>query len=212
MLHLLPLRLILWAFAFVVAISLGLAFAGLASNGHVFGNLSVLVRWSGSLVTVATIVLFASWRWIRPLQSIIFPSLGGTWKGVVEFENENKDESEREAEVAPEKQTREVTLEVKHLLTGITMMLDSAESTSWTLAVHAEKAKDFDRYRLYYVYLNERKEGSEGGGERYRGLAIIGIETATPMRMAGNYFTETDRKGTLKLTQVAANPWWKLWR
>lgn len=214
MLHLLPLRLILWAFAFVVAISLGLAFAGLASNGHIFGNLSVLVRWSGSLVTIATIVLFASWRWIGPLQSMIFPYLGGTWKGVIEFENEDEgdDKSGHEHEVEPERQTRDVTLEVKHLLTGITMMLDSAESTSWTLAVHAEKAKNFDRYRLYYVYLNERKEGTEGGGERYRGLAIIGIETGAPMRMAGNYFTETDRKGTLKLTQVAANPWWQLWR
>jgi hypothetical protein len=206
MLHLLPLRLILWAFAFVAAISLGFAFAGLPSDGHVFGNLSALVRWSGSLVTIATVILFAGWRWIRPLQGLVFPYLGGTWKGVVEFENEDGDES------GAEKQTRDVTLEVKHLLTGITMMLDSAESTSWTLVVHAEKAKDFDRYRLYYVYLNERKEGTDGAGERYRGLAIIGIKTGTPLRMAGNYFTETDRKGMLKLTQVAANPWWKLWR
>lgn len=202
MLHLLPLRLILWAFAFVAAISLGLAFSGLPGDGHVVGNLSALIRWSGSLVTIATIVLFASWRWIRPLQGLIFPYLGGTWKGLVEFENDDQDE----------KQTRAVTLEVKHLLTGITMMLDSAESTSWTLAVHAEKAKGFDRYRLYYVYLNERKEGAEGGGQQYRGLAIIGIKTGMPLRMSGNYFTETDREGTLKLEQVAPNPWWKLWR
>lgn len=200
MLHLLPLRLILWAFAFVAAVSLGLAFAGLPDDSHFLTSLSTLVRWSGSLVTIGTIVLFAAWRWIPLLQSAIFPYLGGSWRGFVEFKDNDKEES------------REVTLEVRHLLTRISMILDSAESSSRTLVVHAEKNKDFDRYRLYYVYLNERKEGTKGAGQRYRGLAVIRIETAAPMQMAGDYFTETHREGTLMLHRVAANPWWKLWR
>lgn len=205
MLHLLPLRLILWAFAFVAAVSLGYAFAGLPSDGHVFGNLSALVRWSGSLVTITTVVLFASWRWIPPLQGLIFPYLGGRWEGILEFEKEGEDGAG--AEIG----TREAKAEVKHRLTGISMILETAESISSTLVVHAER-KDFGRYRLYYVYLNERKEGTIGAGVKYRGLAIIGIETGTPMRMAGNYFTESGGKGVLRLEQVAANPWWKLWR
>jgi len=197
MLHLLPIRLILCAFVLVAAASVALTFTG---HSATLASLSTLVRWSGSLVTIGTIVLFAAWRWIAPLQQSVFPYLGGTWSGVIEFDDKGKSQS------------RDVQLEIKHLLTRISMILDSNESNSRTLVVHAEKDRDFARYRLYYVYLNERKEGVAGGGERYRGLAILRIEQTSPLQMVGDYFTETDRKGALKLTRVTANQWWKLWR
>ena len=54
-------------------------------------------------------------------------------------------------------QRRNVKLEIKHTLFGLRLVLDSKKSTSWTLVVHAERNRDFGRYRLYYVYLNERK-------------------------------------------------------
>jgi hypothetical protein len=80
------------------------------------------------------------------------------------------------------------------------------------LLVHAERNRDFERYRLYYVYLNERKEGFANGGERYRGLAVMRIEPGTRLKLQGDYFTETHRQGTLRLTLNARHPWWVLWR
>jgi site-specific DNA recombinase len=77
--------------------------------------------------------------------------------------------------------------------------------SSWTLAVHAERAQDFARYRLYYVYLNERKEGFPSPRERYRGLAILRVENGERRRLMGDYFTETHRQGTLHLTRDAAH-------
>lgn len=191
----------MWALAALAAISLGgFIYAGWANDSSIIAKISLVVRWAGSLVTLASVLLFAAWRWISPLQRYVFPYLGGTWAGTLEFGEES------------DEQTREVKLEVKHLLTSITMILESAESTSRTLVVHAEKDQHFDRYRLYYVYLNERKEGTKGAGDRYRGLAVIRVELGRPMKLTGDYFTETKRRGTLWLEQVEANSWWKLWR
>lgn len=200
MLHLLPIRMILWLFVVTAALSVGLvAYAGWFGDGAL-GNLSTIVRWSGGLVTGGIVLLFAGWRWLPLLQTAIFPYLGGSWTGVIAFEEKG----------GP--QTRTAKLEVSHRLTGIVMILETGESVSRTLVVHAEKDRHFDRYRLYYAYLNERREGMAGAGERYRGLAILSVEPGNPLRMAGDYFTDTHRRGTLMLEQTTGNPWWKLWR
>lgn len=201
MLHLLPIRLILWALASVAAISLGgFLYAGWTSESSITANVSLVIRWAGSLVTICAVLLFAAWRWIAPLQLLIFPYLGGKWEGTIEFQDNGQE------------QTRSVKLEVKHRLTGIIMLLESAEAASRTLLVHAERDLHFERYKLYYVYLNERKEGTKGGGERYQGIAIMRVKLATPMELKGDYFTEANRSGTLSLRQVEPNQWWKLWR
>jgi hypothetical protein len=65
-----------------------------------------------------------------------------------------------------------------HTLFGIRLLLESSESTFWTLVVHAERNTDFERYRLYYVYLNERKEGVPGPGrpQSYDLMGGVGAE------------------------------------
>jgi hypothetical protein len=111
-----------------------------------------------------------------PIQKFIFPYLGGRWTGYVQFEG--KEGTQR----------LNVKLEIKHTLFGLRLLLDSKESTSWTLLVHAERNRDFERYRLYYVYLNERKEGFANGGERYRGLAVMRIEPGARLKLQGDSF------------------------
>jgi hypothetical protein len=200
MLHLLPIRLILWLFVAAAALSVvAFAYAGWFSEGT-FATLSLVVRGVGTLVPAGILLLFAGWRWIPWLRSTIFPYLGGCWSGDIAFDENGV------------QQTRAATLEISHRLTGIVMILETAESISRTLVVHAEKNRHFERYRLYYAFLNERKEGTAGAGHRYRGLAILRVETGRPLRMAGDYFTDTHRRGTLTLEQAAPNPWWKLWR
>jgi len=134
------------------------------------------------------------------VQRFIFPYLGGRWSGYIRYE----------ANGAPH--DIDVTMEIKHTLFGLRMLLDSRQSTSITLAVHAERDPDFERYRLYYVYLNERKDGFENAGARYRGLAVISVTKESKLCLHGNYFTDADRRGTLHLTIVRFHPWWKLWR
>lgn len=202
MLHLIPIRLVLQFIAGLIALTvLAAAYAGWVATGNAAKDALTVIKWSSSIATAAVVFLYAGWRWLPRVQLIIFPYLGGRWYGTVEFESEGKIEQ------------RPVLLEVKHTLFAITLLLESKESISWTLVVQAARNREFDHYRLYYVYLNERKEGVPEPGARYRGLAIIRIETGpTGMQMEGDYFTETHRQGTLHLVRDSANAWWKLWR
>src|SRR5262245_47373570 len=199
MLHLLPIRWILTLAAALVGLAvLAAVYAGWVGGGDAVRDAVFLLRWA-SIVAVSIIaLLFLVWRWIPPVQKAIFPYLGGTWSGYLEFEKDG------------ESQRRNVRLEIKHTLFGLRLLLDSKESTSWTLVVHAERNRDFERYRLYYVYLNERKEGFENGGYRYRGLAVIRVETGARPKLFGDYFTEARSHGTLRLTLDTSHPWWKL--
>jgi hypothetical protein len=76
------------------------------------------------------------------MQLFIFPYLGGRWSGVLRFN----------AGRGPEH--RDVRLEIKHPLFGIQLLLDSNESTSSTLVVHAERNPDFQRYRIYIMFIS----------------------------------------------------------
>lgn len=202
MLHLLPLRLLLRTFSVFVGLTLvGALYLGWFTSGNLRLEAALVLRWSPILSFVAVILTYGAWRWIGPVQLAIFPYLGGHWTGQVRF-----------LDSTGQPDYRHVTLEVKHTLFGMLMLLDSQESTSKTLAVHAERDADFTKFKLYYVYVNHRKEGFAGGGQSYRGLAIIRFEPGAPPKLEGDYFTAANHTGTLHLTRRAATSWWKLWR
>jgi hypothetical protein len=200
MFHLLPIRWILTLAGILVGCIVLIGFyAGLVGSGDALRDAAFLVRWSsiGAVMTLALPLL--AWRWSTMVQKLVFPYLGGSWSGHVEFAGTN----------GPDR--RPVKLRINHTLLGLRLLLDSKESTSWTVIVHAER-KEFDQYRLYYVYLNERKEGVGAARVRYRGLAVIRVEQGRRMRLMGDYFTETHRRGTLTLALDDLHPWWKFWR
>jgi hypothetical protein len=103
-------------------------------------------------------------------------------------------------------------MDVRHTPFGLKLILDSKESVSWTLSVQADRNPDFERFRLFYIYLNERKEGVAGARERYRGVAIMRVEPSAPFKLFGDYFTETDRQGRMELTAERLHSWWQIWR
>ncbi|WP_449288606.1 Cap15 family cyclic dinucleotide receptor domain-containing protein [Marinibaculum pumilum] len=146
------------------------------------------------------IVPYAVWRWVSGVQRWIFPYLGGQWSGSLEFQGPRGTGK------------REVTLTVRHSLLHIVLILDSAESTSRTLVVHADRDAGINRDRLYYVYLNERKEGTPGAGDSYRGLAVLRVEWSGCLALVGDYFTERQGGGTLLLQRSQSHPWWALWK
>jgi len=202
MLHLLPIRILMFTFAAAVGLLiLGAFYVGQLDARETFRSAQLVVRWASSLSVGALVVLYAGWRWLPMVQSTIFPYLGGRWEGDVRYLDEYQSPC-----------SKPVTMEAKHTLFGIKLLLDSDESTSATLAVHAEKDPDFDRYRLFYVYLNRRKEGTTGGGLVYRGLAVARWMEGSQPSLEGDYFTDTHRQGTLHLYRVEKTPFWKLWR
>jgi hypothetical protein len=168
-------------------------------NDHAH-NAVLALRVAPIFAVTLIMVLVVCWRWVPQVQKATFPYLGGHWVGFVRFP-ENDGEG-----------CRAVTLDVNHTLLGLKLVLDSDESTSWTLAVQADRNPDFDRFRLFYIFLNERKEGVPGARERYRGVAIMRVETGKTPRLFGDYFTETDRKGRLELTAQKPHPWWRIWQ
>jgi hypothetical protein len=202
MLHLLPIRVLMFVFAAAIGLLIITAFyVGQLHADETFRSAQIVVRWASSLSLGVTVLLYAGWRWMPIIQSAIFPYLGGNWEGEVRY----LDATHRAC-------SKPVKMEAKHTLFGVKLLLESDESTSATLAVHAEKDPDFDRYRLFYVYLNRRKEGVAGAGDAYRGLAVARWLEGSQPSLEGDYFTDTHRRGTLHLRRVRKTAFWKLWR
>ncbi len=175
-------------------------YRGNLGNGDALADARVVVEHSSAAALAVLIILLAAWRWIPFSQRFIFPYLGGEWTGVIKYHGTQGSGM------------RPVRLSVTHTLVGIRLVLDSRESTSRTLVVHAERDAAISRDRLYYVYLNERKEGVAGAGAMYRGLAILRVDTAPKFALVGNYFTDQQGTGSLHLTRSRGHAWWKLWK
>lgn len=201
MLHLLPIRKLLTVIVALVGLAvLAAVYAGVVGSGDAIADVKWIIRYASLAALALTIVPYAAWRWLPSLQRLTFPYLGGDWTGELVFQGPKGTG------------TREITLAVSHSLLRIVLVLDSAESTSRTLVVHAERDVGINRDRLYYVYLNERKEGVPGSGERYRGLAVLRVEMSTPPTLHGDYFTERKGTGKLRLERLRSHPWWALWK
>ncbi len=200
MLHLLPIFRILRVLLFLAGTAaIAAVYLGWIGSGDLSQDASTLMSWSAIAVFATVVAIVSAWRFIPSVQKSIFPYLGGNWSGTLSFEGPKGAE------------TRKITLTVKHTLLGIRLLLDSDESTSRTLVVHPDRDPDFGIPKLFYVYLNERKEGVPGAGQRYRGLAVMRIEQGKGLELQGDYFTETRRGGTLHLAIRKLNPWWMLW-
>ena len=201
MLHLLPIRYLLILVVALCALSvLAAVYAGYLGQGEAVKDVVTLLRWSLSAASGIGIAAVLGWRWIGLLQRHVFPYVGGKWEGHLLFDGPNGTGR------------RDITLKADHSLFNIRLILDSDESTSRTLVVHAERDRESDRDRLYYVYMNERKEGVPGSGERYRGLAVMRIEEADGVYLKGDYFTEVKGVGHLELRRVAPHKWWQPWK
>ena len=155
MIHLLPIRL---AVLVIIVLTATLILA-LFEPELFFHKLATVLSWIMPASIFVTIIPCLAWRWIPSLQRTIFPYLGGEWEGTLEFTgNESKG-------------VRSIRMNISHSLLRFRITLDTQESTSKTLAIYVERNTGIKRHRLYYIYLNERKEGLINAGDTYRGLA-----------------------------------------
>jgi hypothetical protein len=195
MLHLIPLRPFLIVFAIVIILAVFLAGYGPLLT---MGDMAGLVRLASSLALLFLLAASLAWRWVPAIQTLVFPYLGGSWDGQLSYEG-----THGSGQV-------DVKLDVTHNLFYLRLILDSEQSTSKTLVVHADHSLELKRDRLYYVFLNERKEGLPGRRDQYRGLATLRVDAANNLRLIGEYFTERQGHGTLTLSRTRPHPWWSL--
>ncbi len=200
MLHLYPVRAVLTAIVALSAFALlATMYSGLVGRLGFIHDVRLVASLSSSVAATLYVVSHLAWRWLPIVRRAIFPYLGGRWVGELRFEGLDGQEM------------RIISLNIEHTPYRLSMVLDSAESTSQTLTVHAERVPGADGGRLYYVFVNRRKEGLPGAGDTYRGLAVMRIEQGSGT-LHGDYFTERRRTGTLFLSMVQRHPWWMPWK
>ena len=200
MLHFYPIRLVLTtAFALAALVLLAAAYDGLVGRLGFLHDARAVAGLSSTAALTLYVASHVIWRWIPLVRRLLFPYLGGHWAGELRFEGPKGPEA------------RTVTLDIEHTPFRLTLALESEESTSRTLTVHAERLPGPDGSRLYYVFANRRKEGLPGGGDTYRGLAVLRLDAERDV-LHGDYFTERKGSGTLFLSLVARHPWWMPWK
>jgi hypothetical protein len=163
MLHLLPVRQILSAVIALMGFGMLIAFsAGYLGSGDGLADILAIFRWSFAAAIALPLAASVAWRFAPVLQNATFPYLGGKWQGHLSFDGQYGSGA------------RDVKLEIRHGLFGLNLMLDSPQATSRTLVAHAEYDAGLDRRRIYYVYLNERKEGEPAPASTIRVLRRYG--------------------------------------
>jgi hypothetical protein len=202
MLHLFPLRLTLTVFALIALTSYAVsAKYGIVSSGTWLELGLGITKIATPSAVLSILIALMLWRWgPKFVQDSVFPYLGGTWTGEIEFAGRSGLEK------------REVTLRVEHNLGSIRMALVTTESTSQTLVVHARRAPlQNDVVKLIYIYEVERREGFIGAGDRYRGCAFIDVHIDAQKSMIGSYQASPNRAGSIRTMLYQPTPWWKLW-
>ncbi|MGY8635349.1 hypothetical protein RAD15_22995 [Bradyrhizobium sp. 14AA] len=174
---------------FTIAVCLAVAiFAFLevteAFQGPAYKDVWLFSRYVLGIPAALVIAIYIAWRAIPVLQQMTFPYLGGHWVGELRFGAGDQD-------------FREATLIIRHRLGGMTLVLDTEESTSTTLAVVATRDSTGTQYHVYYVFENRRKPQyiKPGYPILYRGVAIMKVGMASPMTLSGEYFTDQPTKG-----------------
>ena len=191
MLHLLPIKWILVGFAlYCGAVTLWATHYG-TSNDVSVHDLWFLGKTLVGAPTVLIVVLYMLWRFVKPIQMLVFPKLGGEWDGHISY---------LVGERTVQKNAR---LFVKHSFSGVVLVLESEESTSQTLVVSPQRDDTGTQFKLYYVFENQRKPKYcvAGRPTKYREVAIIEFDRGL-QNLTGQYFTEQNTQGKIDFNLV----------
>lgn len=199
MLPILPINAILYAFIALIALTLYVAPLFGVDESNANQIVVFLAKSTTMLCFVFSTAVLIGWRWLPISQKLIFPYLGGEWAGTLSYER------------AENAGVRDISMTINHSVNSIKIMLESEESSSTTLSCSASK-DEFEKCMLYYVFLNQRKIGTSGGSDSYKGAAIMHVISEDDITIRIDYFTERSGTGTMELTRTKRRPFWVLWK
>ena len=183
MLHLLRLNLIVYAAAWAAS-----AAALWISGTSPYRALTLAATVAGILQIVSLALIFFAWKWIPGFSYFVFPNIGGSWSGTIEFQR------------GGEQGQLPASLDVDQNVNQISLILETEDAESETVVVYPRRLSN-RRFELLYVYQTRRKEGRPPPFYRYRGTAVIRVES-NPYRLVGSYYTEQGGVGTVLFTRV----------
>jgi hypothetical protein len=154
-------------------------------TGILYEDVRIFSKFVLGIPATLLCALYVAWRSVASLQRATFPYLGGRWTGVLRYGPPDQQE------------LREAILIVKHGLSSMSLVLDSRESRSTTLAVVATRDPTGTQYHVYYVFENRRKPEfiKPGYPVVYRGVAIMSVSLENGMHLSGEYFTDQPTRG-----------------
>lgn len=162
-------------------------------------HLSWELFWPFSLVLSfvgITAAAFDRWLWRLPFLRGWFvqrPDVTGTWRVNLTSEWVNAKTGEKVAPI-------DCYMAVKQTLSTLNMRLLTPESSSWFIA-HNITLSDDDVYQIAGVYINKPKLPLRGErSEIHYGAVLLDIQGAPAKSLEGDYWTDRNSRGTIRLT------------
>ncbi len=195
MLHLLPLRSIVRIALGVTVLAVMVVFIfGQSTTGSGFTTATSVLRWVLGAEAILAILIYYLWHRLPGLTARwLFPHIDGSWDGSLQFV---LPDDVADGEAAEKTGRREANLHVHQTLVNIRLILETDESTSETLVVHAGRDPDFSRFRLFYIFENKSRDGLPNTARSYRGTAVMEVPPGRPDELRGTYFTDQGSEGT----------------
>lgn len=166
---------------------------------------TTILRWVLLAETALALVIFYCWHRIPGLtERWLFPHIDDSWDGNLKFKRKLPASDGGEAKIVEDRKC--ATLHVHQSLKKIRLILETDESTSETLVVHAARDEDFSRFKLFYIFENRSRDGLPNNGRSYRGTAVMEIEPGRPDVLNGTYFTDQGSEGTFRFNRRPPTP------
>ena len=163
-----------------------------ALNVEFLKPFSIVVSIVGSVATI-----FNKWAWSWAIFRgwyVNRPDIRGTWKVDLQSNWKNPKTGEGIPPIT-------AYMAVRQTLTSLSLKLMTPESKSRLIAHSIDRETD-GIYRIAAIYRNEPKLELQGDrSEIHHGSMVLEVYGVPPTSMDGNYWTDRNTRGTLKLTE-----------
>lgn len=180
------------ALIYTACVLVVLAFAQ-PSPSSALDLLPMAMRGGAILNVVLLFILHFGWRWIwrfiPKLNDWVFPDLNGEWDVELKWVWGGKSGA----------LTGEA--EIKQSLLTFSMELKTDRSASETLLAKPKRNAESGRPLIYYIYRNTPKMTTATSEQPHDGAAVLNVGLEGAGVLSGNYFTNRETKGHLKLSK-----------
>lgn len=150
------------------------------------------------LAVVSLFAVYDNWLWHRGALILLAkrPYLSGTWAG--EFVSIRDRDGAGEKEYPPQP----VYLAIRQSFIGLSIVLISAESCSYSVAEDL-RLRVGDQFVLYYQYSNTPNLSLRPSSPEHSGGAMLSISGKRPDALTGEYWTNRGSRGTMSVNRLS---------